>query len=180
MKRYAAFLRSINVGGHTVKMDFLRRLFESMEFSNVETFLASGNVIFESAVTDAHNLEKKIEDKLAETLGYKVATFIRSITELAEIADYRPLKESALDASLYIAFVSGPVNDEVERKLMSFETETDNFRVHNREIYWLCRTKFSESTFSGALLEKVLGAPATIRNANTARKMAAKYCGAGS
>jgi uncharacterized protein (DUF1697 family) len=180
MKRYAAFLRSVNVGGHTVKMDFLRRLFESMEFLNVETFIASGNVIFESAVTDAHNLEKKIEDKLTETLGYKVATFIRSITELAEIADYRPFKESELEASLYIAFVSGPLKDEVERKLMSFETETDNFRVRNREIYWLCRTKFSESSFSGALLEKVLGAPATIRNANTVRKMAAKYCGAGS
>jgi uncharacterized protein (DUF1697 family) len=114
MKRYAAFLRSINVGGHTVKMDFLRRLFESMGSLNVETFIASGNVIFESAVTDAHNLEKKIEVKLAETLGYKVAAFIRSITELAEIADYRPFKKSELDASLYIAFVSGPVNDGVE------------------------------------------------------------------
>jgi uncharacterized protein (DUF1697 family) len=71
------------------------------------------------------------------------------------------------------------MRDPGELKLMSFKTATDDFHVHKREVYWLCRTKFSESTFSGALLEKVLGAPATIRNANTVRKIAAKYCGAG-
>lgn len=48
MTRYFAFLRAINVGGHVVKMDRLRQVFESLAFSNVETFIASGNVIFES------------------------------------------------------------------------------------------------------------------------------------
>jgi len=48
MTRYIAFLRAINVGGHTVKMEHLRGIFESMGFSNVETFIASGNVIFAS------------------------------------------------------------------------------------------------------------------------------------
>jgi uncharacterized protein (DUF1697 family) len=47
MNKHIAFLRAINVGGHTVKMDTLRQLFESLGFTNVETFLASGNVIFE-------------------------------------------------------------------------------------------------------------------------------------
>ncbi|HXW01123.1 MAG TPA: DUF1697 domain-containing protein, partial [Anaerolineae bacterium] len=48
LPKYIAFLRAINVGGHTVKMDYLRRLFEEMGFSKVETFIASGNVIFEA------------------------------------------------------------------------------------------------------------------------------------
>jgi uncharacterized protein (DUF1697 family) len=59
MPKYAAFLRATNLGGHTVKMDDLRRLFEAMGFSNVETFIASGNVIFESASTDSGELEHK-------------------------------------------------------------------------------------------------------------------------
>jgi len=48
MTRYVAFLRAINVGGHNVKMDALRALFESMKLASVETFIASGNVIFET------------------------------------------------------------------------------------------------------------------------------------
>ncbi len=48
MTKYIAFLRAINIGGHNVKMDVLRQLFESLEFSNVKTFIASGNIIFES------------------------------------------------------------------------------------------------------------------------------------
>ena len=49
MTRYIAFLRAINVGGHTVKMAELKRLFEALGFTNVETFIASGNVIFDSS-----------------------------------------------------------------------------------------------------------------------------------
>src|SRR3990170_352332 len=94
MSRFIAFLRAINVGGHTVKMDQLRQLFESLGFSGIETFIASGNVVFD---------------------------------------------------------------------------------VHEREVYWLCRRKQSESTFSNAVLEKTLGRPSTLRGVNTVQKMAAKY-----
>ena len=48
MTKYIAFLKAINVGGHNVKMDHLKRLFVKMDFKNVETFIASGNVIFET------------------------------------------------------------------------------------------------------------------------------------
>jgi uncharacterized protein (DUF1697 family) len=54
-------------------------------------------------------------------------------------------------------------------------TEIDDFHVHGREVYWLCRQKMSESAFSGALLEKTIGMPATMRNANTVKRLAAKY-----
>ena len=46
VETYVALLRGINVGGRNVKMDRLREIFESLGFSNVETFIASGNVIF--------------------------------------------------------------------------------------------------------------------------------------
>ena len=174
MTRFIAFLRAINVGGHNVKMDRLRKLFESLGLSNVETFIASGNVIFDSPTKDAQTLEKKIESHLQKSLGYEVATFIRSVSELADIAYYQPFK---LDegSSLYIAFLPAPPNGEAQQKLMTFRTEVDDFHVHKREIYWLCRKKLSESAFSGALLEKTVGMPATLRNATTVKKLAAKY-----
>ena len=181
MPRFIAFLRAINVGGHTVKMDHLRKLFESLGFSNVETFIASGNVIFESPDTDAQALEKQIESHLQTSLGYAVATFIRSEEELAAIANYKPFPAAELDATgnaLYIAFLAAPPTGEARQKLMAFRTEVDDFHVHEREVYWLCRTMMSRSTFSGALLEKTLGMPATMRNATTVRKLAAKYAAA--
>ncbi len=177
MSRYIAFLRAINVGGHTVKMDDLRQLFESLGFSSVETFIASGNVVFETTAKDARALEKKIEKKLREALGYDVTTFIRTEAELADIANYQPFRRSQLDAAvaLNIAFLAEPLDDQSQRKLMALKTDIDDFHVHGREIYWLCRKKQSESTFSNAVLEKTLNRRSTLRGVDTVKKMAAKY-----
>ena len=81
MPRYIAFLRAINVGGHTVKMDRLRQIFDSLGFSNVETFLASGNVVFETTAQDTAALETRITAGLRAALGYEVATFLRTPAE---------------------------------------------------------------------------------------------------
>ncbi len=176
--RLIALLRAINVGGHTVKMDELRRLFEALGFSNVETFIASGNVIFDSPTNNVQAMEKEIEGYLQQSLGYEVATFIRTRVELAEVANYEPFPPAQFAAegsSLYIAFLHAPPSDEAHQKLMDFRSPIDDFHVHGREVYWLCRKKISESAFSGALLEKAIGMPATMRNSTTVRKLAAKY-----
>ena len=181
MPKYVAFLRAINVGGHTVKMDVLCGLFAGMGFSNVETFIASGNVIFEAPGTNTKQLEQKIETSLHEALGYEVATFIRTTAEVAEMARYQPFSASELEEvgnMLYIAFLADTPGDEAQQKLQSFTTEVDEFFVNNREVYWLCRKKISESNFSGALLEKTLGMPATLCNSNTVKRIASKYADA--
>ena len=90
MPRLIAFLRAINVGGHTVSMAQLRKEFEALGLQNVETFIASGNVIFTSRSRDLAALEKKIESRLRASLGYEVATFLRTDAEVAELAAYRP------------------------------------------------------------------------------------------
>jgi len=178
MPRYIAFLRAINVGGHnTVKMDFLRHLFESLGFSNVETFIASGNIVFETTSKNAQALEREIEKGLREALGYAVATFIRTGTELAAIANYKPFSQSDLDgaAALNIAFLADGLDDKSSQKLMALRTDIDEFHVRGREIYWLCRKRHSGSKISNAVLEKALGQKSTLRGANTVKKMAAKY-----
>ena len=177
MSRYIAFLRAINVGGHTVKMDVLRQQFEMLGFSNVETFIASGNVIFEAAAKNMGTLERKIEQQLRSALDYEVATFVRTDAELAAIASYRPFSASALETAraLNVAFLADMLDAASQRKLLALKTDIDDFHVHGREIYWLCRKKQSESTFSNAVLEKTIGRSSTIRGVNTIQKMAAKY-----
>jgi uncharacterized protein (DUF1697 family) len=179
MPKYVAFLRAINVGGHIVKMDHLRQLFETLGFSNVETFIASGNVIFDSTSKSTKALERKIESLLAKTLGYRVDTFLRSTSELANIAKYKPFEESELNTdgnTLYVIFTADELSAESKMKLGSFRTEVDDFQANGREVYWLCRTKFSDSKISGAQLERTMGMPGTMRNANTVKRLVAKYC----
>jgi uncharacterized protein (DUF1697 family) len=178
MPKYVAFLRAINVGGHTVKMDYLRELFAGLGFRNVETFIASGNVIFDSTSKSTLTLERKIESCLREALGYEVTTFIRSTSQLADIAQHKPFADSELNAEghmLYIGFMAAEPSDAAKRKLLSLATKVDDFHLNGREIYWLCRKNFSESKISGALLAKTLGMPATLRNSTTVKKIAAKY-----
>src|ERR1051325_11562629 len=178
MPRYIAFLRAINVGGrHAVKMDFLRHLFESLGYSNVESFIASGNIVFETVSKNAQDLERDVEDKLHKALGYQVATFIRTDAELATIADYKPFRQTdlAMAVALNIAFLAERPDDKSEQRLMELRTDIDDFNIHGRELYWLCRKKQSVSKISNALIEKVLGQKSTLRGANTIKKMAANY-----
>ncbi len=177
MPKYIAFLRAINVGGHNVKMDILRQLFESLGFSNVETFIASGNVIFESSAKNTVTLEKKIESKLLEALGYEVATFIRTTSELVDIAKYKPFKQGDLDAAtaLNIAFIAESLDNQSTKKLMACKSDIDDFHVHGREVYWLCLKKQSDSKFSNAVLEKATGRRSTLRGVSTVQKIAEKY-----
>lgn len=177
MPYYFAFLRAINVGGHIVKMELLRELFKSLNFSKAETYLASGNVVFESSSRDTRALENKIEAGLNKALGYEVATFIRTGPELDGIAAYQPFPQPAINSAraLNIAFLKEPPNKSQVSRLMALQTETDGFSVKNREIYWLCQKKQSESTFSNAVLEKALGVKSTLRGVNTVIKMAGKF-----
>ena len=89
MPRYFALLRGINVGGHRVKMDRLRELVEALAFEQVETFIASGNVIFSSPSCDVPATEERIARHLQGALGYEVTTFIRSQSELDSIAAFQ-------------------------------------------------------------------------------------------
>jgi uncharacterized protein (DUF1697 family) len=181
MPRYIAFLRAINVGGHVVKMDRLRALFEEMGFDEVSTFIASGNVIFESPETDEAKLERQVEAYLEKALGYAVGTYIRSTAELTRIAESTPFGEIDLakPATIYVNFLGSEPSKEAREKLRALRTETDDFEVEGREMYWLCRTLMSESTITGPMIAKALGMPGTSRNMTTVRKMAAKYGKAG-
>jgi uncharacterized protein (DUF1697 family) len=176
MFKLIAFLRAINVGGHTVTMAELRGLFEGLAFMKVETFIASGNVIFKSRSADITTLQPKIESRLLRSLGYEVKTFLRTVPEVAAIARYKPFNVSELSsaAALYVGFVADPLGAEARKSLMSLTTEIDDFRVRGREVYWLCKTKQSDSTFSNTRFEKLLKARATWRNMNTVVRLSTK------
>jgi uncharacterized protein (DUF1697 family) len=158
-------------------MEALRELFAGLGFSGVETFIASGNVIFQSKSTKTAELEKRIERHLAADLGYPVAAFLRNDAELAAICEYRPFEEEAMRTAgaLCVGFLAQEMGTAEREALMSLQTGIDTFHVHGRELYRLCRKKQSESTISNAFLERKLKVPFTFRSVTTVAKLANAY-----
>lgn len=178
MPRYVAFLRAINVGGRVVRMERLRGIFAELGLANVETFIASGNVIFTAKSKNAAALEQKIERRLNDALGFDVKVFLRRDDELAEIAARRAFaarETEAEGASVYVAFLGAEPTPAATEILSDHRGSVDAFAMQGREIFWLCRTRFSDSEFSGSKLEKLLGMRTTVRNLTTIKKLAAKY-----
>ena len=177
MTRFFAFLRAINAGpGRVVKMNVLREAFKSLGFSDVVTFLGSGNVTFETTAKDASTLDSKIERRLYQVLGRRLPVFIRTLPELKKIATLKPFKDSQIrGASVNVILLAEHLDEKSTAELMTLGAETDRFRVHGREIYWWRRKKSGTSLFTTVPLAKVLREPFTVRSTNTLRKLVAKW-----
>ena len=177
MPQHIAFLRAINVGGHTVTMARLRELFEELGLKEVETFIASGNVIFRSPAKAAA-LEPKIERHLHQALGYEVATFIRSDAEVAAVAASRPFAAAQLASAgtLVVGFLREPPDAAAKKAVLALKTDIDDFQVNGREMFWWrCAGRQGDSTLSYAVFERTLKGKATFRNINTVTRLAARY-----
>jgi uncharacterized protein (DUF1697 family) len=103
-----------------------------------------------------------------------VATFLRTPAELSAVARRSPFAEGTDAANLYVGFLAEGPPAAAVRALRACASPIDDFRVVGREVYWLCRTSFSRSDFSGAKIEKLLGAATTLRNITTVRRIADK------
>jgi uncharacterized protein (DUF1697 family) len=155
----------------------LRRVFEDLGLKEVETFIASGNVVFHSDAENVRALELLIEDGLRESLGYEVTTFLRTEEEVSAIAKYEPFKKSHLRdaAALNVGFLVDPPTPAAKKLIATFKSEIDDFHVRGREVYWLSQTKQSDSKFNNVRFEKMLNTRATWRGINTVKRLAAKY-----
>lgn len=175
MPRCIAFLRAVNVGGRTVKMDALRAAFEALGLAKVQTFIASGNVVFETRARDLAALERRIETQLQERFGFELDTFIRTEAELAAIVAHPAFDAAAAAtaATHVVGFIAAAPDAAARQLIAGFASAVDRFHVHGRELYWLSTVRQSDSKFSNTGFEKVLQRRATFRSISTLRKLLA-------
>ena len=173
MTRCIAFLRAVNVGGRFIRMEALRTAFEALGLANVTTFIASGNVIFETKARDLAALERKVEAHLNTTFGFEIHTFIRTEQELAVIVAHPAFDaaEAAAANTHVVGFIASAPDAATAKLIERFHTEADRFHLHARELYWISHHKQSETTFSNAAFERALKTRATFRNISTLRKL---------
>jgi len=174
MNKYVAFLRGINVGGHRIiKMDELRKIFSSMGFDDVTTYIQSGNVLFKSNEKDKKKLTKKIEAYLNKVLGYDVAVMLRTASALAKVINNNPFSTKQNDDkfNLYVTFLQAEPSSDVKSKINKLQTEIQDCRILTTEIYTSFERSKSKHPFSNIQIEKLFKLSATTRNWSVVNKI---------
>jgi len=171
--KYAAFLRGINVGGkNMIKMELLRGMFSSLGFSNVKSYINSGNIIFESDETDDLALSAKLEEAITETFTFNIKVMVRKISEIENLVKTNPFAgQFENDKDLHVFFLDEDLSEENCELLLSKNCENEMFAVQNREIFCLLRISVLDSLMGKDYLGKKLKVSATARNWRTVNKI---------
>ncbi|MDP9145400.1 MAG: DUF1697 domain-containing protein [Actinomycetota bacterium] len=176
MPKYVAFLRGMNLGKRRVTNTELERAFKALKFENVSTFIASGNVIFDSRAGEGP-LRTKLETHLEETFGYPVPTFLRTTSHLADVATVRPFAPARHKSAktFMVGFIPEPLTVAQQNVVLALAGPKDEFHVEGREIYWLIQTTQSQSEVFRVPFDKRVGTASTWRNINTVQRLVARY-----
>jgi uncharacterized protein (DUF1697 family) len=174
MATYVALLRGINLGSRNrVSMPDLRELFLALGSENVETYVQSGNVVFESATRDAAKLTAEIEKRIAGDLGLEVTVLLRTKAQLAKLLAGNPFSKSEKDPTkLHVTFLAAKPAAARVRELDAKYGDPDEFRVVGPDVYLHTPGGYGRSKLSNAYFERRLGVPATTRNWKTVTKLA--------
>jgi len=157
--------------------DDLRAEFEALGFTDVATFRASGNVVFDAARGSAAEITARVQEGLAAALGYEVATFLRAAHEVREIAAHEPFAAASVEASagkLQVAMLSARPTTRARKDALALSSDADRLAMGERELYWLPQGGMMESELDLKALGVLFG-PFTIRTKGTVEQLAGKH-----
>jgi len=175
MTKYVSILRGINVGGNRkILMADLKNLFEKLELSNMQTYIQSGNVIFESDSKSSNAvLELKIQQAIAESFGFDVPVIVRTAKELTESIANNPFwkeKEPDIDR-LHLTFLKELPSKEKLDKLKTLTFNPDRFDIIGKDVFIFCSAGYSDSKLTNQFFESKLGTTTITRNWKTVIKL---------
>jgi uncharacterized protein (DUF1697 family) len=170
MARQVALLRGVNVGSSKrVPMATLRGVFEQLGFTDVTTYVNSGNVVFSGPKATA----KRIEQAIAAEFGFDVPVVLRTRDELAAVIAADPFAGVADDPSRYLVLFSGGGRIDARRAEGVEGGAGERFAIVGAEVYAWLPGGFQKSPLFKALDEKRLGVTLTGRNWRTVEKLLA-------
>jgi uncharacterized protein (DUF1697 family) len=172
--RYIAFLRAVNVGGRFVTMERLRAIFEDLGLTEVRSFIQSGNIFFESRSKSRDALTKRIEARLHEELGYEVATFVRTVDEVAVAIASDPFADVDVTehTRVCVVFVRS-VPRGLELPLRSPKGEIEIIGATSGEAFVVLHQKPGRPVNAGPFLEKTFRGKVTVRFYGATQKILA-------
>ncbi len=175
MNQYICLMRGINVSGQKkIQMKELKKLFESLGYENITTYIQSGNILFETPLKNKENISKAIEAAISSTYNFEVPCLIITPEKLAYTIKNNPLLSSIKDAELkkiYISFLFHTPNEESLIKLFAFTPPQEKAIVQDDIVYLYYGNGAGRAKLNNNTIEKKLKTTATTRNWNTCNKL---------
>jgi uncharacterized protein (DUF1697 family) len=153
-------------------MDRLRAVFQELGFEGVSTYIASGNVLFEASGRGS-DLERAIEEKLADALGFEVTTFLRRASDVRHAASEKPFGKVPAGKTHMVAFLRRKPTAAERKAIEEKSTSSDRLVVDGREVHWLIQGRMMDSELKPKDWD-VLRQPTTTRNTTMLAKLAEK------
>ena len=169
-------LRGVNVGGHNmIKMDALKALCVSLKLKDPQTYVQSGNVIFQQQrrKRPGRNLRKRIQDAIEKTVGFRPGVVLRTSAELQEVVARNPFaKRSGIEpGKLLVNFLASDPGKDARENALAIKIGPEELHLIGREAYIYFPNGQGRSKFPWPAIERALGTSGTGRNWNSVTKM---------
>lgn len=174
MESYIAILRGINVSGQKkIKMEDLRQLLAELNFHDIQTYIQSGNVIFEHKKSDPLELAGQIAHQISDKYSFEVPVIVKTAAELEHVLHNNPfLKDRQEDESkLHVTFLSEIPKQELLNKIKELDHKPDEFIISDKAIYLFCPNGYGRTKLTNNFFENKLKVTATTRNWKTVNKL---------
>ena len=171
MKTYIALLRGINVSGHKkVPMAELREILSKVGFVNVQTYIQSGNVIFQSIEEDTQKLTDIIQKEIKDHFGFEVPVLIKTNDELLSIFNDCPFSEEKKESS-YFTFLYWTPDKVLIEDLGELKYPNEEIIISNSCIYFYSSIGYGNTKYNNNFFERKLKVTGTARNYKTMLKL---------
>ncbi|MGJ8590979.1 MAG: DUF1697 domain-containing protein [Aquaticitalea sp.] len=171
MKTYIALLKGINVGGHKkVPMAELRKLLTESGFKDVQTYIQSGNVVFQASEQNIQKIEASIHNAILDKFGFEVSVLVTTGMDLKQIFETSPFSEEKKKASYFMMLHDTP-SDSLIKEASEKVYEDEEYQIIKNCIYVYCEKGFGQAKFNANYFERKLKTFATARNYNTMLKL---------
>ena len=174
METYIALLRGINVSGQKkIKMAELRSHLAELNYKELKTYIQSGNVVFQTDILPAPELEQQIGNKIKEKYDFEVPVLVKSASEMQDIFNRNPFLPAKIDELNYLLVTmlsDQPEKSDVEQ-LISYADFGEELRYEGKELYLYFPNGYGRSKLSNNFVERKLKVKATTRNWKTIRKL---------
>ncbi len=174
MHTFIALLRGINVSGkNIIKMADLRQFLEELNFKNIITYIQSGNIIFDSKISNIGKLEKSITEKINEHYGFNVEVIVITPTEIEYVLNNNVYaNDNKKDPKrIYITFLQMlPTKENIEN-LKSIDHLPEEFIIDGKIIFGYSPNGLGNAKVNNNYIQKKLKVSATSRNWQTINKL---------
>jgi len=154
-------------------MEALKKMYETLHFEHVQTYIQSGNVVFQYKKSEQSELEQKISTQIKKQFGFDVPLFVMSIEDLRAIIKNNPfVSDSSKDITfLHVSFLSSPPVNAEEESIRQKQAEGEAFYITDKAVYLYCPKGYGRTKLHNTFFEKKLNVGVTTRNWKTTKEL---------